>query len=267
MKRKIYLLFAVSAALMAWSCSDDDDTVHVSEVNVSDDNFTLFLEEEKTITAEVTPANAGNLDIEWSSSAVEVATVDADGKVTAVSPGTAVISAKAKDNGMTGDVNVTVVNGFTLGTERKEIKSAVYDDGDLGETEGGGISFYFYPTVESSDVNTEANEYFWIDIPQERLNTKFSLTEEDLYDWSWWIEYQKRDTEVYYEGFGSENSLENVVSGTISSKIEGSGMFTVTFDILLDDGKTLKGKFSGVMAHAENNDGRVGEKDTRNKNR
>jgi hypothetical protein len=267
MKRKIYLLFAVSAALMTWSCSDDDDTIHVSAVSVSD-NFTLFLEEEKTVTAEVTPANAANLIIEWSSSAVEVATVDADGKITAVSPGTAVISAKAKDNGVTGTVTVTVVNGFTLGTERKEIKSAVYDDSDLGaNNEGGGISFYFYPTVESSDAHTDSDEYFWIDIPQERLNTKFSLTTEDLYDWSWWIEYQKRDTEVYYEGFGSEGDLENVVSGTISSKIDGNGAFTITFDILLDDGKTLKGKFSGVMAHTENNDGRVGNKDTRNKNR
>ncbi|MBT1689451.1 Ig-like domain-containing protein [Dawidia soli] len=263
MKRKIYLLLAVSAAFMTWSCSDDDDTVHVTEVNVSDDAFTLFLDEEKTITAEVMPANAGNPAIEWSTSAADVATVDANGNVKAVAPGTAVITAKAKDNAVTGTANVTVVNGFVLGTERTEIKAAYYDDADLGETEGGGLSFYFYSTTEVGDGEDYS---IWIDIPTERLNTTFSLTEEDPYNWSWWIEYQKAEPAVHYEGFGSEGSMEDVVSGTMSSKVEGGGKFTVTFDILLTDGKTLKGKYSGVMLDSETANGRV-KRETVNRNR
>jgi hypothetical protein len=255
MKRKIYLLLAVCAAFTTWSCSDDDDTIHVSEVNVSEASFTLFTGEEKTITAEVLPANAGNPAIEWSSSASDVATVDETGKITAVAAGTAVITVKAKDNAISGTATVTVVNGYVLGNARKEIKAAVYSDSRSENNEGGGMSFYFYPTDKTGE---DAAEYFWIDIPTERLNTTFSLTTENPYDWSWWIQYYNSDTEVTYEGFGGEGSMADVVSGTISSKLEGGNKFTLTFDILLSDGKTLKGKFSGAMTlYEENNNGRM----------
>ena len=60
-----------------------------------------------TLTAEITPENATDRSITWASSDTSVATVSDKGVVTAVSHGTAVITAKAA-NGKTGTYTVTV---------------------------------------------------------------------------------------------------------------------------------------------------------------
>ena len=62
-----------------------------------------------TLTATVTPSNATNKDVTWSSSNAAVATVSSTGVVTAVSSGTAVITAKTADGtNLTAECNVTV---------------------------------------------------------------------------------------------------------------------------------------------------------------
>ena len=51
----------------------------------------------ETLTATITPTNANDKSLTWTSSNTSVATVDQTGKVTAVSKGTAMITATAKD--------------------------------------------------------------------------------------------------------------------------------------------------------------------------
>ena len=51
-----------------------------------------------TATVEVLPANASNKSVTWRSSDTNVVTVDADGVITAVAPGTVEITATANDN-------------------------------------------------------------------------------------------------------------------------------------------------------------------------
>ncbi|MGI6584807.1 MAG: S-layer homology domain-containing protein [Lutisporaceae bacterium] len=75
---------------------DDDDVsniVSVSAISVEPKELTLLVEETAQLTATVTPSNATNKKINWSSSDEEVATVDASGNVTAVAVGTATITA------------------------------------------------------------------------------------------------------------------------------------------------------------------------------
>ena len=68
-----------------------------------------------TLTAKVTPEGASDKTITWSSDNEKVATVDANGMVTAVGNGDAKITAKAGDKTATCTVKVTtVVNGITL---------------------------------------------------------------------------------------------------------------------------------------------------------
>ena len=61
------------------------------------------------LTATVTPDNATDADVDWSSSDVSVATVDGSGLVTAVAMGTATITAKAGDKSASCTVTVTEV--------------------------------------------------------------------------------------------------------------------------------------------------------------
>ena len=61
-----------------------------------------------TITATVTPTNATNKNVVWSSSNGAVATVDGNGVVTGVSPGTTVITAKTSSGSKTATCTVTV---------------------------------------------------------------------------------------------------------------------------------------------------------------
>ena len=62
----------------------------------------------QTLTATVTPANASNKVVTWSSSNSNIVTVDSNGKVTAVTPGSATITATAQgDTSKKATCNVT----------------------------------------------------------------------------------------------------------------------------------------------------------------
>ena len=82
--------------------------VPVSGVTLNKDSLALGVGDTETLTATVAPANAANQSVTWASSAPSVATVDAAGKVTAVAPGTATITATTVDGGFTAICTVTV---------------------------------------------------------------------------------------------------------------------------------------------------------------
>ena len=71
-------------------------------------SMTLTVGETQTLTATVAPDNAQDKSVTWSSSDATVATVDQDGKVTAVKAGTATITVTTTDGGKTATCAVTV---------------------------------------------------------------------------------------------------------------------------------------------------------------
>lgn len=95
------------AGKLAVMTIDFDQTVSPTGVTVSPTSLELNVGESATLTATVSPSNATNKTVTWSSSAASVATVDSDGKVVAVAPGSAVITATTV-NGKTATCNVTV---------------------------------------------------------------------------------------------------------------------------------------------------------------
>ena len=92
---------------------DPDPTPEVKKVTgitLSESAFTLEkVGDTKKITAEITPEDAADKNVAWTSSNPSVATVDSTGKVTAVGNGTADITCTAKDgSGKSSKCTVTV---------------------------------------------------------------------------------------------------------------------------------------------------------------
>ena len=82
-------------------------TVAVTGVTLDKATMNLFVGGSGQLTATVQPSNATNKTVTWSSDNSAVATVDANGNVTAVKAGTATITATA-DGGKTATCEVTV---------------------------------------------------------------------------------------------------------------------------------------------------------------
>ena len=80
----------------------------VTGVTLNTETLELFTGGSATLTATVEPSDAANQNVTWASSDPSVATVDAAGKVTAVAPGTATITATTVDGGFTAICTVTV---------------------------------------------------------------------------------------------------------------------------------------------------------------
>ena len=86
----------------------NDKVVSVTGVSLNESSITLDVGGSKTLAATVTPVNATNKKVRWTSDNETVATVSEDGVVTAVAGGTAVITATTHDGLFTATCTVTV---------------------------------------------------------------------------------------------------------------------------------------------------------------
>ena len=82
--------------------------VHASGLNLDTEQISLKVCGSRTLSATVLPGNAADKAVSWYSSDQKVARVDQNGTVTAVSPGTAEISAVTNDLNITASCTVTV---------------------------------------------------------------------------------------------------------------------------------------------------------------
>ena len=79
-------------------------------ISVTPTDKTLITGNSTTLTASVTPSNATNQSVIWSTNNSSVASVNNSGVVTAISAGSAVISAKTADGGFEATCNIIVDN-------------------------------------------------------------------------------------------------------------------------------------------------------------
>lgn len=80
----------------------------VESVSLPFNSLTLTEGDSSKLVVRIGPKNATNKEVSWSSDNVSVATVDPDGSVSAVSPGTAMIIVRSADRDLTDVCQVTV---------------------------------------------------------------------------------------------------------------------------------------------------------------
>jgi hypothetical protein len=88
-------------------------TVAVTGVTLNKSTLSLSTGDSETLTATLAPGNATNKNVTWSSSDATIATVDANGLVTAVAAGTATITVTTTDGSKTATCAVTVTAAVT----------------------------------------------------------------------------------------------------------------------------------------------------------
>ena len=107
----------------------------VNEVSLDKTELALTVGDTQTLTATITPNDANNKNVSWSSDKPSVATVDKNGNVTAVAVGTANITVKTVDGEKTAVCVVTVTaknsgGGSTGGSSSSGSSSSDRDSSD-----------------------------------------------------------------------------------------------------------------------------------------
>jgi hypothetical protein len=133
--------------------------VGVEDVTLNQNELTLTVGDEETLTAIVTPDGATNQSVTWSVNPEDgsIITVD-NGVVTAAAPGTATITVTTVDGGKTATCTVTVLpvyaGGVTISNEvgGDELADSEYE---LGTNAGDKLQLYatVTPATAGQDVN------------------------------------------------------------------------------------------------------------------
>ncbi len=122
--------------------------------------------EYKSVTATIIPAEATLKSVTWESADESIATVDADGKITAVGVGKTKVTVKTVDGGFTKDCEVTVValkaSSVKVSVDGKEIDNLEMTVGDEKELTAkaepdGAVQEFTFTTSDAAVVTVDEN--------------------------------------------------------------------------------------------------------------
>jgi len=116
-----YYLFtaAIVASVLIVSCSKED--IAVTHIKLEQTSTNMFINGTLKMRATVYPDNATNKKVKWISSDESVATVNANGEVTAKTQGLTTISATTNDGGFNDSRIITVGEGVTMTTSPHDL--------------------------------------------------------------------------------------------------------------------------------------------------
>lgn len=126
-------------------------TTKVEQIALSKTEGVLTVGNSVTITATVTPDNATNATVNWTSSDEKVATVDSNGKVTAVAAGNATIKAISESD---GDVSAD----YALTVNKAAAKPATNYRGTTSSAGAATTPSYTAPSTPSASTPTYVPE-------------------------------------------------------------------------------------------------------------
>jgi uncharacterized protein YjdB len=143
--------------------------VDVTSVSINKSSVTLNIGDTETLTATFSPSNATSKTVFWRSSNTSVATVDDNGTVTAVAPGSAIVTVTTDDGGFTATCTVTVSEPTTGSLNG-------YDWVDLGLPSGLKWATFNVGLYSPEGVGEYGDYFAWGEIEPK-----------DNYDWSTYI--------------------------------------------------------------------------------
>ena len=120
-----------SAGSFTATCTVTVTTVPVTGVSLNTNNLELVVGANSTLSATVTPSNATNKAVNWASSNTSVATVDANGQVSAKAVGTATVTVTTADGGFTATCSVSVITIPATGVTLNKSSESLYVNGSV----------------------------------------------------------------------------------------------------------------------------------------
>lgn len=230
---------------------------HVEDISVSPTQVKVIVGKTQEITVEFTPSDATNKEVEWVSSKPEVASV-ADGVVTGVAVGEALITVTSVDGGFAAACKVVVeeeFNGIVATTAGGYYCGDQYDNGydnDFlfllsGNVKEGGVSLAGKGTALWLDLNLPKTGA--TTLPAEHYIPLLSDDQDQSYTWlpgtdagSWGIfgsfiySYQEGDAEPQYI---------MAEQGTVDITLNGSE-YTINA-VVTAGGKEYKFRYTGAV--------------------
>ena len=98
------------------TCVVTVNSVHITSITLNKTSTTLAVGDTETLIATISPENATDKSVTWSSNNESVAIVNENGTITAVGLGTANITVRTNDGGLTATCEVNVCNPYVVVT-------------------------------------------------------------------------------------------------------------------------------------------------------
>ena len=226
----------------------------VTGITLNKTNITLTEGETLQLTATITPNNANNKTVSWSSNNNTVASVSSTGLITAKAEGTAIITVKANDgSGITKTCNITVNRAlptieetleegnyvyYDTGTEKGTIKCVVLYGPENANYSTYGIQIIAMETLENIELGNGTGNVSSLTIP-----TLFN-TSMDSYNNSI---STLNDATNKYLNIDYADKVRCVGSNPSNPRLDNSGYFTSSYSYM----SNYNGKFKNADTNYE----------------
>lgn len=134
--------------------------VAVTEVSLDRTSMSLVEGNSGTLIASIAPVNATNKKVEWRSSNDAIATVDSNGKVTAVKTGNATITVATEDGNKKATCTITVFDAMSAFADNRD--DNVYRFVTIGDQVWMTENLKYLPSVVDRTTDSNTAPYYYV---------------------------------------------------------------------------------------------------------